>query len=313
MPDHTCNQGATALGIAAQEGHEACVVALLEHGADPNHSDACGRNAIRVAAKSGHRSVVRLLEEYSTRSHKAPHTSSSANSITSASTAETKPSCALLYPSGVEWPEQQRRSMISLGNHSSNSKSSSNLTTSSHSSRHGECSRENTQNSQPLSFTQQLQQCSRGGKTRPLSKLLSPLQSEPQSPIYASPPLSPVHDTPQLFGAMNIYQPVLRHNFAKPPESHFARDTHMRIILGNTSGSTPTPKSEKKNENNELVAKTNNQKSKRNGIVTNPAMRLVANVKNGLDSAAANLRKSASGANPSIKTNSFHWRKETPL
>uniref|UniRef100_A0A6P7GZ23 Ankyrin repeat domain-containing protein 50-like n=1 Tax=Diabrotica virgifera virgifera TaxID=50390 RepID=A0A6P7GZ23_DIAVI len=29
MPDHTCNQGATALGIAAQEGHELCVVWLL--------------------------------------------------------------------------------------------------------------------------------------------------------------------------------------------------------------------------------------------------------------------------------------------
>lgn len=55
------------------------------------------------------------------------------------------------------------------------------------------------------------------------------------------------------------------------------------------------------------------QKVKRNGIVTNPALRLVANVKNGLDTAAANLRKSTSGANPSQKTNSFHWRKETPL
>lgn len=70
-------------GIAAQEGHELCVVALLEHGADPNHSDACGRNALRVAAKSGHRGVVRLLEEYNARSHKVAHTSSSANSITS--------------------------------------------------------------------------------------------------------------------------------------------------------------------------------------------------------------------------------------
>lgn len=71
------------IGIAAQEGHELCVVALLEHGADPNHSDACGRNALRVAAKSGHRGVVRLLEEHNMRCHKMAHTSSSANSITS--------------------------------------------------------------------------------------------------------------------------------------------------------------------------------------------------------------------------------------
>nr|XP_022906847.1 ankyrin repeat domain-containing protein 50 [Onthophagus taurus] len=311
IPDHTCNQGATALGIAAQEGHELCVVALLEHGADPNHSDACGRNALRVAAKSGHRGVVRLLEEYNVRSHKTTaHTSSSANSITTSGSAESKP--MNLYP-GVEWGEQQRRSMVSLGNHSSNSKSSSNLTGSSQSSRHGERQKvENAQPVQPLSFTQQLQQCSRGAKTRPLSKLLSPLQSEPQSPIYASPPLSPVHDTPNMFSAMNIYQPVLRHNnFAKAPDTHFARDTHMRIILGNSSAGVGN-KNDKKSGSSADSSGGNN-KQKRNGIVTNPALRLVANVKNGLDNAAANLRKSASGANPSTKTNSFHWRKETPL
>ncbi|XP_025834904.1 ankyrin repeat domain-containing protein 50-like isoform X2 [Agrilus planipennis] len=314
-PDHTCNQGATALCIAAQEGHELCVVALLEHGADPNHSDACGRNALRVAVKSGHRGVVRLLEEYNMRSQKLAHTSSSANSFTSGSTAETKPSNALLYPvpGSSEWTDQQRRSMVSLGNHSSNSKSSSNLTGSSHSSKHGDRQRETPQTSQPLSFTQQLQQCTRGGKTRPLSKLLSPLQSEPQSPIYASPPLSPVHDAPS---AMNIYQPVLRHSniFSQAPDTHFARDTHMRIILGN-SAAPVSSKSDKKNSQGQDSNNGNqsNQKPKRNGIVTNPALRLVANVKNGLDTAAANLRKSASGANPSTKTNSFHWRKETPL
>ncbi|XP_017771956.1 PREDICTED: ankyrin repeat domain-containing protein 50 isoform X2 [Nicrophorus vespilloides] len=326
MPDHTCNQGATALGIAAQEGHEQCVVALLEHGADPNHSDACGRNALRVAAKSGHRGVVRLLEEYNARSHKTAHTSSSANSINSVSTTETKPSFAILYPSATDWSDQQRRSMVSLGNHSSNSKSSSNLTGSSHSSRHGggggsgasERQRETVATSQPLSFTQQLQQCTRGAKTRPLSKLLSPLQSEPQSPIYASPPLSPVHDSlvPNVFSGMNIYQPVLKQNhLSKAPDPHFARDTHMRIILGNST-SNGASKSESKDKSKNQSQDSNNSSSskpKRNGIVTNPALRLVANVKNGLDSAAANLRKSASGANPSTKTNSFHWRKETPL
>ncbi|KAJ8886778.1 hypothetical protein PR048_012990 [Dryococelus australis] len=45
-----------------------------------------------------------------------------------------------------------------------------------------------------LSFTQQLQQCTRGTKNRPLSRLLSPLHSEPQSPIYATPPHSPFSD-----------------------------------------------------------------------------------------------------------------------
>lgn len=79
-------------GIAAQEGHELCVVSLLEHGADPNHSDACGRNALRVAAKSGHRGVVRLLEEYNIRSHKITHNSSSTNSITSGTFSLIPPS-----------------------------------------------------------------------------------------------------------------------------------------------------------------------------------------------------------------------------
>lgn len=59
------NERMYVVGIAAQEGHEHCVRALLNHGADPNHSDHCGRNAIKVAAKSGHDTVVRLLEEHS--------------------------------------------------------------------------------------------------------------------------------------------------------------------------------------------------------------------------------------------------------
>ncbi|XP_066593655.1 ankyrin repeat domain-containing protein 50-like isoform X2 [Prorops nasuta] len=137
-PDHTCNQGATALGIAAQEGHEHCVRALLNHGADPNHSDHCGRNAIKVAAKSGHDTVVRLLEEHSANQRILRPVngggSSSATSVTSTSTAETKPSSAILNPlstqySPAESPDStKRRSCVSLGNNSSNSKSSSNLT-----------------------------------------------------------------------------------------------------------------------------------------------------------------------------------------
>lgn len=50
-------------------------------------------------------------------------------------------------------------------------------------------------------------------------------------------------------GAMNIYQPVLRHSnfFSNTPDTHFARDTHMRIILGN-SGNVGHNKTEKKGE-----------------------------------------------------------------
>ena len=66
--------------------------------------------------------------------------SSSATSVTSNSTTETKPSSAVLNPitqySPVESPDStKRRSCVSLGNNSSNSKSSSNLTGSTKSDR----------------------------------------------------------------------------------------------------------------------------------------------------------------------------------
>lgn len=56
-------------------------------------------------------------------------------------------------------------------------------------------------------------------------------------------------------------------------------------------------------------------KPRRNGIVTNPALRIVAGVKNGLDAAAG--RKHGSQTQSSrlqqSRANGFQWRKETPL
>ncbi|XP_039315371.1 ankyrin repeat domain-containing protein 50 isoform X3 [Solenopsis invicta] len=437
-PDHTCNQGATALGIAAQEGHEHCVRALLNHGADPNHSDHCGRNAIKVAAKSGHDTVVRLLEEHSANQRSLRPGingggSSSATSVTSNSTAETKPSSAILNPlstqySPAESPDStKRRSCVSLGNNSSNSKSSSNLTGSTKSDQ-GKFNQNSMVNCQtPLSFTQQLQQCSRGAKSRPLSKLLSPLKSEPQSPIYASPPHSPLSDslipysptntsppsaqtavnviqsqlgvsllaanpnmpykaqlggykhTPVIYEPINIKTEIIdRNNISKPFEltnemlglnigkdkengyeekrnsadTHFTRDTHMRIILGNSGagvgrsikhvseGHAPgrlcrnhngrirkthrfmsdrlsflfQPSRAKKDRIYSQGGHTtiaSNVKPKRNGLVSNPAMRLVAGVRNGIEN-ATNRNKPIT-----TRVNGFQWkaeaRKETPL
>ncbi|XP_029174037.1 ankyrin repeat domain-containing protein 50 isoform X4 [Nylanderia fulva] len=391
-PDHTCNQGATALGIAAQEGHEHCVRALLNHGADPNHSDHCGRNAIKVAAKSGHDTVVRLLEEHSANQRSLrPGVngggSSSATSVTSNSTAETKPSSAILNPlstqySPAESPEStKRRSCVSLGNNSSNSKSSSNLTGSTKSDQ-GKFNQNSMINCQtPLSFTQQLQQCSRGAKSRPLSKLLSPLKSEPQSPIYASPPHSPLSDSLIPYSPTNtsppsaqtaasviqtqlgvslmaanpnmpyktegynhipvIYEPIKikteiidRNNISKPFEltnemlglsigkdkengheekrnsadKHFMRDTHMRIILGNSGAGVGRSV---KHISDHTPGSAGNLKPKRNGLVSNPAMRLVAGVRNGIEN-ATNRNKPIT-----TRANGFQWkaeaRKETPL
>ncbi|XP_076663580.1 uncharacterized protein LOC143366397 isoform X3 [Andrena cerasifolii] len=395
-PDHTCNQGATALGIAAQEGHEHCVRALLNHGADPSHSDHCGRNAIKVAAKSGHDTVVRLLEEHSANQRSLRPGingggSSSATSVTSNSTAETKPSSAILNPlstqySPAESPDStKRRSCVSLGNNSSNSKSSSNLTgsTKSDQGKFNQNSMVNQVIKTPLSFTQQLQQCSRGAKSRPLSKLLSPLKSEPQSPIYASPPHSPLSDSlipysptntsppsaqtaakviqsqlgvslltgsqnvpykPQMGGynhAPAIYEPINikteiidKNDVSKPFEltnemlglsvgkdkkngldekrnsadTHFTRDTHMRIILGNSGAGVGRSV---KHASDHTPASASNAKPKRNGLVSNPAMRLVAGVRNGIEN-ATNRNKPIT-----TRVNGFQWkaeaRKETPL
>ncbi|XP_017877196.1 ankyrin repeat domain-containing protein 50 isoform X3 [Ceratina calcarata] len=392
-PDHTCNQGATALGIAAQEGHEHCVRALLNHGADPSHSDHCGRNAIKVAAKSGHDTVVRLLEEHSANQRSLRPGingggSSSATSVTSNSTAETKPSSAILNPlstqySPAESPDStKRRSCVSLGNNSSNSKSSSNLTgsTKSDQGKFNQNSMVNQVIKTPLSFTQQLQQCSRGAKSRPLSKLLSPLKSEPQSPIYASPPHSPLSDSlipysptntspPSAQTAANviqsqlgvsllsgnqnmpykaqiggynhtsaIYEPINikteiidKNDISKPFEltnemlglkdkknrledkrnsadTHFTRDTHMRIILGNSGAGVGRSV---KHASDHTPASASNAKPKRNGLVSNPAMRLVAGVRNGIEN-ATNRNKPIT-----TRVNGFQWkaeaRKETPL
>ncbi|XP_076730846.1 uncharacterized protein ankrd50l isoform X2 [Maylandia zebra] len=59
-----CHQGATALSIAAQEGHANIVAMLLERGSNPNHMDKYGRSPVKVAGKHGHYNIVRMLESY---------------------------------------------------------------------------------------------------------------------------------------------------------------------------------------------------------------------------------------------------------
>lgn len=51
-----------------------------------------------------------------------------------------------------------------------------------------------------------------------------------------------------------------------------------------------------------------NNKQKRNGIVTNPALRIMPAIRNGLEMAAGRKNKT-----PHLPTDSFKWRKETPL
>lgn len=70
--DLACHQGATALSIAAQEGHDSIVRMLLERGANPNHLDKYGRSPVKVAGKHAHFNIVRFLESYGAKPYQGP-------------------------------------------------------------------------------------------------------------------------------------------------------------------------------------------------------------------------------------------------
>ncbi|XP_058464595.1 uncharacterized protein LOC131438512 isoform X2 [Malaya genurostris] len=139
------------------------------------------------------------------------------------------------------------------------------------------------------------------------------------SPLYATPPHSPSSDISspgqnqppsslaqlgKQFEEMNI---SLSNNstIMNPSDNHFARDTHMRIILGN----------------NQKEQSQGGKSSKRSGIATNPAMRLI---RNRIDSAAQLIRRTnnilssggGSGQGSSsigVKSGTFQWRKESQM
>ncbi|CRK88732.1 CLUMA_CG002637, isoform A [Clunio marinus] len=118
------------------------------------------------------------------------------------------------------------------------------------------------------------------------------------SPLYATPPHSPSSDL-----SSPHEDPTMSNNLTSVNSDHFARDTHMRIILGNNI-----------KEQKEKEAKSN----KRTGIATNPAMRLI---RNRIDSAANLIRRTnnyiTSGSQGSssigVKSSTFQWRKESQI
>ncbi|XP_050067876.1 ankyrin repeat domain-containing protein 50 [Anopheles maculipalpis] len=148
------------------------------------------------------------------------------------------------------------------------------------------------------------------------------------SPLYATPPHSPSSEISspgqnqppsslallgKQFEEMNI---SLSNNstIMNPHDNHFARDTHMRIILGNNQ-----------KEGGQLQganggAGAGGKSSKRSGIATNPAMRLI---RNRIDSAAQLIRRTnnmlSSGGNNQgsssigVKSGTFQWRKESQM
>jgi|TARA_B110000977_G_scaffold139712_2_gene177345 ankyrin repeat protein len=57
------NDGQTPVCIAAEEGHEATVRALIELGADVNKATDDGKTPQSFAAQNGHEAIVRALIE----------------------------------------------------------------------------------------------------------------------------------------------------------------------------------------------------------------------------------------------------------
>ncbi|CAG9807726.1 unnamed protein product [Chironomus riparius] len=332
IPDHACKQGATALGISSQEGHEECVSILLQYGANPLKADHCGRTPFKLAAKSNRTSVLKILENYVKNEHNPNLQLKSPDKPHEKSILQPSPN-TLQNPNLLM---ANNMTGHSHGHHATTSTQSSNFyentmhsDTSSAKKRKSVISSQSTgsSNEAPISFTQQLQKHSRHhnsknsniiqqqstvvvGNGKKHTQILPNVDEyqgrnvneadlfECMSPLYASPPHSPSSDLSSPHDDM-----VMTNNLTSVDSEHFARDTHMRIILGNNI-----------KEQKEKEAKSN----KRSGIATNPAMRLI---RNRIDSAANLIRRTnnyiTSGSQGSssigVKSSTFQWRKESQM
>lgn len=170
------------------------------------------------------------------------------------------------------------------------------------------------------------------------------------SPLYATPPLSPISDT-NLPNFEDHFEAPSAIFAPQPDNDHFARDTHMRIILGNSKESNQASKWVWCLDGTEcklscghdallsahfvyrfchifgtiihILFSFSRKSSKRSGITTNPAVRLL---RNRFDSAAQLIRRtnnmltSSSSYNHqegsssiAIKSGTFQWRKESQM
>uniref|UniRef100_A0A1A9W6F9 ANK_REP_REGION domain-containing protein n=1 Tax=Glossina brevipalpis TaxID=37001 RepID=A0A1A9W6F9_9MUSC len=404
LADHACKQGATALGISAQEGHEKCVIALLKYGANPYKSDHCGRTPIKLAAKSNRTNILKIFDNYSKSEHnnvsmegkypltnivrtpdQAPSLPAHANlagGLVGAPSFPPHASASSVCSSTTTATVNNNLAISNALNASSSTHSSNNFyqntmqsDTSSLHKRKSVISSQSTGSSNdqaPLTFTQQLQRQSKlNSRNNPFvqnapvvnsrsgaagssgfsiaahktgahhmqrhSQLLPDLNEhqlatnmasndadlydmECMSPLYATPPHSPsselsspgqlpsINNIDDCAGAAAISTPNGSNgigntgNKSALPDNHFARDTHMRIILGNL-------------KENQV---SSSSKSKRSGITTNPAMRLI---RSRFDSAAQLIRRtnnilSSSNQGSSsigVKSGTFQWRKESQM
>ena len=364
--DHTCNQGATALCIAAQEGHQDVVRVLLQHHAAPNHADQFGRTAMRVAIKGGHQKVVKILEEYgalppNTTNGRRGGTSTGNTPITT--TQMTQPSfSAPVVPSAL----LQQATAIANGqfhllqqgssSHSSPSpistldkqqtqrsnNSSGGKTTNTASTNQSSSSNDGT--SSHMTFTQQLQQCSRH-KHRPVSKVLSPvtepgiyanLNSPPSTPYSnAATPESPVGMPNQPSPGHTIHiisnpgmEPYSEAEGEEPiwqPRQQGLMHKELIMTTNDTCSMPSMAGSGITMGSTALSLKSPDTRKKRNGIVTNPNYANSMNV-NGYLNKLANLADNegfddgyiddsvpVTSSKKPTRPNGLPLKKETPL
>ncbi|XP_026331683.1 ankyrin repeat domain-containing protein 50-like, partial [Hyposmocoma kahamanoa] len=261
-----CTQGATPLGIAAQEGHEECVLWLLQHGADPLQADHCGRTPGKVAWRAGHAGICRLLERVSGDALAPAVPSAPAAPLDDAVRPNRTGSPEYKRRSVHSSNSTKSSSNLTGGSGRSHDHADQNDLTHSHE----KANRANLS----LSFAQQVARVGRGRRDKDRdsvipehhavqqdSKLRSYVVNERDtdlrgyarerdrrreerhgagrerdnaSPLYASPPRSPISDvcSPTQPNVAFGSQPPSLSAAPAATDTHFNRDTHMRIILG---------------------------------------------------------------------------------
>lgn len=164
---------------------------------------------------------------------------------------------------------------------------------------------------------------------------------ECMSPLYATPPHSPSSElsSPGQLPSINNIDECAGSGAASLnggghgassssggksilADNHFARDTHMRIILGNLKENQASSSRLVRIIHSNLNIISNVvlyfSKNKRSGITTNPAMRLI---RSRFDSAAQLIRRtnnilssnSQGSSSIGVKSGTFQWRKESQM
>lgn len=377
--EHESSEGATALGIAVQEGHEEVVGVLLRYGANPNHADKFGRTPVKIAVNGGHASVLKMLqsgagpevhallpkagkpldlqancEQLATMcnhvgidqgqcNRNATATTSGVSSMEtkySSSTANAFSNGQLIMTSSPNSTSGKRKSLMS--NNSSKSSSVRAVGTNTLSTNQSSSSGEGQTG--PLTFTQELQQCSvPRHKNRSLNRLLSPV-NEPSTPKKTGAKMSKSATKSNVEFSRADSSSHCSSTPSLPDDS--SESKCVLPVSAGAAGASEGPPKERRPENNESVVNevvwqrrfeqsqmkmnaTNHDStgtataastpavltsshSKRSTIVTNPNYSL-AKSRSSSDRTGRDTAASASDKMNSVRPTELRFKRETPL